>query len=201
MKKSEIKYFNTAVRMDQAFLKLLEKKDMEYITVKEICETAGVNRSTFYLHYETIDDLLAESVQYMNQQFQEHMKLEAEKSVSKIRECPLEELYLITPTYLIPYLKYIRQNKRLFRTALKNSSSLRLDRTYSRMMRHVFLPILERFQVPEADREYMMAFYISGLMAILSEWLKHDCEDSMKHICAVMEQCVMYGRGKQEETT
>ena len=36
MKKSESKYFNTAVRMDRAFLELLEKKDMEYITVKEI---------------------------------------------------------------------------------------------------------------------------------------------------------------------
>lgn len=185
--------------MDRAFLELLEKKDMEYITVKEICEAAGVNRSTFYLHYETIDDLLAESVQYMNQQFQEHMKLSAEKFVSKIRECPLEELYLVTPTYLIPYLEYIRQNKRLFRTALKNSGSLRLDGTYRRMMRHVFLPILERLRVPEADREYMVAFYISGLMAILSEWLKHDCEDSIEHICAIMEQCVMRGRGKQEE--
>ena len=129
--------------------------------------------------YETIDDLLAESVQYMNQQFQEHMKLGAEKFVSKIRECPLEELYLVTPTYLIPYMEDIRQNKRLFRTALKNSGSLRLDGTYRRMMRHVFLPILERFQVPEADREYMVAFYISGLMAILSEWLKQDCEDSI----------------------
>ena len=104
MKKSESKYFNTAVRMDRAFLELLEKKDMEYITVKEISEAAGVNRSTFYLHYETIDDLLAESVQYMNQQFQEHMKLGAEKFVSKIRECPLEELYLVTPTYLLPYI-------------------------------------------------------------------------------------------------
>lgn len=196
MKKSESKYFNTAVRMDQAFLGLLEKKDIEYITVKEICEAAGVNRSTFYLHYETIGDLLAESVQYMNQQFQEHMELRAEKFVSKIHECPLEELYLVTPAYLIPYLEYIRQNKRLFRTALKNSGSLRLDRTYRRMMRHVFLPILERFQVPEADREYIMAFYISGLIAILSEWLKHDCKDSMKHICTIMEQCVMCGRGK-----
>ena len=191
MKKSESKYFNTAVRMDRAFLELLEKKDMEYITVKEICEAAGVNRSTFYLHYETIDDLLAESVQYMNQQFQEHMKLGAEKFVSKIRECPLEELYLVTPTYLIPYLEYIRQNKRLFRTALKNSGPLRLDGTYRRMMRHVFLPILERFRVPEADREYMVAFYISGLMAILSEWLKQDCEDSIVHICAIMEQCAV----------
>lgn len=135
MKKS--KYFNTAVRMDQAFLELLEKKDMEYITVKELCKTAGVNRSTFYLHYETIGDLLAESVQYMNTKFVEHMKLHAESFVSKIRECPLDELYLVTPTYLMPYLEYIEQNKRLFRAALKNAGSLRLDGTYRRMMGRV----------------------------------------------------------------
>ena len=47
--------------MDEALLALLEKKDLPYITVKEICQQAGVNRSTFYLHYETIGDLLAES--------------------------------------------------------------------------------------------------------------------------------------------
>lgn len=41
MNKSESKYFNTAAKMDVAFLKLLEKKEIEYITVKEICEKAG----------------------------------------------------------------------------------------------------------------------------------------------------------------
>ena len=90
MEKSSSKYFHTARRMDQAFLNLLEKKDMEYITVKELCETAGVNRSTFYLHYETIGDLLAESVQYMNEQFLAHMQPHAAEFVSRIRECPLE---------------------------------------------------------------------------------------------------------------
>lgn len=200
MKKSESKYFNTAIRMDQAFLELLEKKDIEYITVKEICEAAGVNRSTFYLHYETIGDLLAESVQYMNEQFLEHMKLHAEVFVSRIRECPLDELYLVTPEYLTPYLEYIARNKRLFRTALKNSGSLGLDKTYSRMMKHVFIPILERFQIAEQDRQYMVAFYVNGLMAIISEWLKNDCIDSISHVSAVMEQCVMGGRGKQEES-
>ena len=35
MNKSESKYFATAVRMDEAFLRLLEKKDFAYITVKE----------------------------------------------------------------------------------------------------------------------------------------------------------------------
>lgn len=60
MNKNESKYFNTAVKMDKAFLSLLEKKDFSYITVKEICEKAKVNRSTFYLHYETLEDLLSE---------------------------------------------------------------------------------------------------------------------------------------------
>lgn len=197
MKKSESKYFNTALRMDQAFLELLEKKDMEYITVKEICEAADVNRSTFYLHYETIGDLLAESIQYMNGQFLEQMDLQAEVFISRIRKCPLDELYLVTPEYLTPYLKYIARNKRLFRTAIKNSDSLGLDRTYSQMMRHVFIPILERFQIAESDQQYMMTFYIHGLMAIISEWLKNDCTDSISHVSAVMEQCVMPGCRKR----
>ena len=38
MNKSESKYFNTANRMDEAMIKLLDRKDFEYITVKEICE-------------------------------------------------------------------------------------------------------------------------------------------------------------------
>ena len=50
MNKSESKYYNTALLMDEALLILLEKKEYDFITVKEICEKAGVNRSTFYLH-------------------------------------------------------------------------------------------------------------------------------------------------------
>ena len=68
MNRSESRYFATAARMDEAFLTLLAKKDFEYITIKEICEVAGVNRSTFYLHYETMSDLLSESVSRMNEQ-------------------------------------------------------------------------------------------------------------------------------------
>ena len=50
MNKAESKYFNTANLMDEALMRLLEHKDYEYITVKEVCKKAGVNRSTFYLH-------------------------------------------------------------------------------------------------------------------------------------------------------
>lgn len=190
MNKNESKYFNTAAKMDQAFLELLEKKDFSYITVKEICAKAGVNRSTFYLHYETVEDLLSESVEYMNEQFLSHMKQDTEVFMTRIKECPVEQLYLVTPKYLKPYLSYIQEHKRIFYTAITKASTLRLDDSYNRMFRHVFTPILDRYQVPVEDRRYMMAFYIQGMMAIVTEWLKDDCKDSMEHIMAVIQQCV-----------
>lgn len=190
MNKSESKYFNTAARMDEAFLELLSRKSFAYISVKEICEKAGVNRSTFYLHYETIGDLLNESMQYMSSQFLTYFKASTRSMISRLRDCPLDELNLITPEYLTPYLNYIRDHKRLFQTAVENASFLRLDETYDKMFRYVFLPILERYQIPEPDRPYTMAFYVHGLMTIISEWLHDDCADSIDHVIAVMQRCV-----------
>lgn len=195
MNKSESKYFNTAVRMDMAFLNLLEKKELEYITVKEICEKAGVNRSTFYLHYETVSDLIAECVEYINQQFFESIQIDHAEFMKKIQNCPMEELYLITPEYLIPYLSYIKQNQRLFQTMLKNAATLRSEDSYLKLFRYVFTPILNRFQVPHENREYMMAFYIHGLIAIITGWLELDCRDSIEHIIAVMQQCIVPAKG------
>lgn len=78
MNKSESKYFNTALRMDEALIALLEKKDLEYITVKEICHQAGVNRSTFYLHYESIAETLDETMEMINQRFLSYFPQEEE---------------------------------------------------------------------------------------------------------------------------
>lgn len=44
--------------MDEALLALLEKKEFAYITIRELCAAAGVNRSTFYLHYQNMTELL-----------------------------------------------------------------------------------------------------------------------------------------------
>ena len=190
MNRSESKYFSTAVRMDEALLELLEKKDFSYITVKEICEAAGVNRSTFYLHYETLADLLEESTTYIIRHFEASMPITTTDFLEKIRTAPLDELYLITPEYLVPYLNYVREHRRVFRTAQKQASVLKMDDAYSALNRHVFAPILDRFHVAVSDRKYMIAFYINGLMAIIGAWLEEDCKDSVDHLVSVMQSCI-----------
>ena len=190
MTRSESKYYATAARMDEALLKLLEEKDFAYITVKEICEKAGVNRSTFYLHYETVSDLLAESARYIIGKLIANMPQDTAEFFEKLQTRPLEELHLITPEYLTPYLNFVKEHSRIFRTAVEHSSVLGMDDVYLALNHHVFTPILDRFHVPPSERKYMMPFYIHGLIGIINEWLKEDCKDSVEHIISVMQICI-----------
>ena len=63
------------------------------------------------------------------------------------RDCPREELYLITPEYLTPYLSFIREHQRLMQTALAHAATLGLENSYAGLLRHVIGPILDRYGV------------------------------------------------------
>ena len=92
--------------MNQALLELLEKKDIEFITVTEITKKAGVNRSTFYLHYDNIYDLFEETIEFLDKEFADAFNSDmAHKVASK------NDAFLITEEFLVPYLNFCKKNK------------------------------------------------------------------------------------------
>ena len=86
----------------------------------------------------------------------------------------------------------------MFRTAVENTVVLEMEKSYKKMFHYVFTPILERYHVPEKDRMYIMAFYIRGLMAIITEWLRTDCKDSIEYIITIVQKCVMQHQEENE---
>ena len=44
----------TRLLIRRAFTELLTKKPIQSISVKELCENAGINRGTFYAHYSAV---------------------------------------------------------------------------------------------------------------------------------------------------
>ncbi len=189
LNKSQSKYFNTALKMDEAFLKLLDKKDFGYITIKEICDLAGVNRSTFYLHYETVNDILEESMDYINSKFASYF-YKTDIDVNKIDYLPLDELYLITPKYLVPWVEFIKDNERLFQTFIKRHDTLRIASAYEHILKKAIRPILNRYGVPEKNQEYMFLFYVEGIIGIIKHWLRNGCNLSVEEVVALIGECV-----------
>lgn len=195
MNKNESKYFNTAVKMNKALLELLEKKDFEYITIKEICAAAGVNRSTFYLHYENTSDLLKETTQYVTDTFLSYFSADKKSIAHRFESCELKELVFVSPEYLTPYLTFIKENQRLFRTSIRHLGTMSFDSVYNKMFRYIFNPVLERFEFSEKDRSYILKFYLTGITAVVMEWLERDCAEKTEDIIRIIIDCVI---GKSE---
>ncbi len=151
--------------------------------MKEICEKAGVNRSTFYLHYETMDDLLQESLSYLFSKFK--MKYDSSAQV-KVDSDSLGNLYLITPEYIIPYLEFLYENKQIFMTAIKKPAIFEVSKHYDEMYSGIFNPILERFGVEPGERKYILTYHISGMHAIIIEWVKNGCKESAQYIADLL---------------
>ncbi len=191
MNKAESKYFNTAVKFDKALLSLLERKPFEYITISEICEKAGVNRSTFYLHYENTCDLLKEATQYILDSFLSYFSVDTKNIAYHFADCDLQELVFVTPEYISPYLNFIKDNRQIFRTSMQQLGTMDFEGVYERMFLHIFNPILSRFRFPEKERSYVMKFYLSGITAIVMEWLDNDCADSGEDIIKIIIDCVL----------
>ena len=192
LNKSESKYYNTACLMDEALILLLEKKEYSFITVKEICEKAGVNRSTFYLHYETIDDLLSECIEYVGNKI---TKKFSNKVINKqvIKDSQLEDLLLITPEYLLPYLEFLKENKAIYKIAYSQPNVFKEQYIVNHLHKNIFEPIVNRFLVPKNEQKYMMSFYLSGMGSLMVEWIKNDCKEDIQTIVNILTKCLNLG--------
>ena len=194
MNKNESKYFNTAVKMDEALITLLEKKDFEYITIKEICDTAGVNRSTFYLHYDNTYDLLKETTSYVIDKHLAYYNVDKKHISLQFEACKREELLFITDEYLLPYLTFIKDNQRLFKVTMKQFHLMGMNKMYGKMFDHIFSPILDRFCIPKTEQAYVMKFYLNGIIGVITEWLDRNCSEEIAIVTKIITDCVLGDR-------
>ena len=102
------------VRMSQrmirrAFLDLLKKKPVQNITVKEVCEEAGIHRGTFYAHYKDLYDLL--------HQIEDEMTKNLESALEPLLSCANTDqcfsVYRKMPISVLPFWE-ITEKKSLF---------------------------------------------------------------------------------------
>ena len=168
----------------------MKKKNFELITIKEICEEAGVNRSTFYLHYDNVNDLLTETVEAVYRDFFDHFGTLAEKDVD-IEEKNPEELFLITPRYLMPYLEFVEENRRLFGLMYEKCDVMGVEKMYAKWFGEIFGPILTKFGVPQREQSYIMIYYLKGLIGLITEWIREDCAISKEELAGIIQKCII----------
>ena len=145
----------TKAMFHQAMLELLEEKAIGFVTVKELCEKAGLNRGTYYLHYSEPIDVLHE----MEEQ---------------VREDVLNVISGGIYENLPEALAIVLENKRLVAVVIGRNG----DPNFLRSIRtQVFMDDEEilRQRYPGGTQDgYQMAydFLFSGCTGAVSSWLE-----------------------------
>ena len=104
--KTDKRIKKTKIAIKKAFLELRTKKALEKITVKELCELAYINKSTFYSHYDDIY-ALSDAMEY-------EMVLEIVSSIPKNLDYNFSNPELFTKEVTIAIIKHMPQIKLVF---------------------------------------------------------------------------------------
>lgn len=152
--------------LGQALLELVREKKFEQITIQDITDRADLNRATFYLHYSSKEELLADSLEAY---FDELVQQISAKTMNKpLWENPeADELVFV----------HVAEHADLYRVLLgENGLGYVINRVidyiaqYSELQLRVGLATA----VPHAPIEIMARHVAGSLYAIITWWLLND---------------------------
>lgn len=140
-----------------ALLQLITEKGQ--LSVKNICERAGVHRSTFYLHYKSPEELLDK----IGNDFIKRttLMIEPQKELKDIRKLILE------------YLKEVKQNKELLYVLLVSEEGAVFRTKVSSQITKLF-PEKYLSKAYGNEKEYAIAYMVSGCMELQARWLTNQ---------------------------
>lgn len=142
-----------------ALIELLQIKPFQKITVKEICEQADLNRTTFYLHYTDQEQLLDEIVAVFEESLKKYFP-------------PISDL-TDRSRRLNDYLSYVKENYKIYRIIMSNDKAVSLR---SRVLSDLLTDKIKEHKANgrSPEEKYVYYFILDGSISMVLHWIDND---------------------------
>lgn len=174
----------TQALIRKAYAELLAVKPIQSISIKELCERAGINRGTFYAHYQDIYQL--------KKSIEDEMYVDVQKALTPL----LNENNPATQTEIMTGVFHWFKENRDMCAAILNDH---YDRSFlwevlqmGRMMcRESYLRSMKN--VTTEQIEWYYRFVSGGLIAMLEKWLEEDMYTSVEQMTQMAVKISLHG--------
>lgn len=176
-----VRFTRSALR--EALIDLILEKPLVSITVKDICARADINRSTFYLHFKDVTDILRTT----EDEIIEHMHE---------RECrDLQEI----KGFFIDFLEQIRSNPRIMKVIqvlCSEQGDPYFVRKLQTMTYEAFLDGWDMHIMPEMSEQrklLVFSYIISGMVSMLSTWATRAQDTPTEQVVSLLMGLMWHG--------
>jgi AcrR family transcriptional regulator len=164
-----VKY--TKMALKQSLLELISDRPIGRVTIKEICDTADINRGTFYKHYNDQYDLMNEILSELDIETKaafEHIHTDAANSAAVVAEIIR---IIAAQSSLCKIICGDYSDKKFLRKLINNAREKFIER---------WKKIIKNADTKQLDMLY--TFVANGVTAIIQNWLQGGMEESPDEI-------------------
>lgn len=160
---------DTKVAIKETFLDLLRAKPFDKITIRDIVETCGINRNTFYYYYSDIYDLLEE--------------------VFKNEITDLMTVHSSGASWIKGFIKVAEvaySNKKIINNICSSRSYDYLESYMFKACSFVIIELVnnvaEGMDVPSDDIDFIASFYQHAFFGVISEWFRTGMRETPEQL-------------------
>lgn len=170
----------TKKMLEEALVSMIMGQHISSVSVKELCERADINRSTFYAHYKDPYDLLYQIEKEVLNKVRNYLQAQ-----NFAADAPLPQQMMTS------ILVYAKENRDLFMVLLGENS----DFLFNEDILSLTPVISEQYHLPfkKNIKEYMEAFGLAGSVSVFQKWLKDGAKESPDEISGLIVQLLQNG--------
>ena len=184
LKKEDRRVRRTKKLLTQALTELLQKKQVNKITVKELTDLADMNRGTFYLYYKDIFDMLEKIEDGLFEALDEIVSLHEHDDMSQQ-----------TKPILLDLFRFIEENQEMCRVLLSPHGDMNFLHRLNEVVREKCLKAWPniRKEKGEADFDYHYSFVVFGCAGIIRAWVNRNCPESAEKMAEMAYGMILRG--------
>ncbi|WP_430857097.1 dihydroxyacetone kinase transcriptional activator DhaS [Clostridium paraputrificum] len=167
----------TKESLAKSLKKMMEKKSLQKITITDLVNDCGVNRQTFYYHFQDIYDLLG--------------WIYKTEAVGSISNC------ISYDTWQEGFLKifqYVSNNKSFCMNTFHSMGREHLEDFLQNEIFNLLIDVVEEVSkgspVSTKEKEFIANFYTFAFIGILTSWMKAGMKDSPESIIEKLERLI-----------
>ncbi|MCQ2522795.1 MAG: TetR/AcrR family transcriptional regulator [Lachnospiraceae bacterium] len=167
----------TKMMIRNTFFDLLKECPIERITVKSICEGAGINRATFYKYYENPYDLLDKLEEEFLSSLQEEIVNSKTRSLSQLFRIVLNDIVEKKDIYLTLFSE---NGDEMFKKSL-------FDLVYVDNMKHIKK---DYPNLSQTGQTYLFYYIAEGCTGVVNRWINDGMKENPEEIAGFLEKFV-----------
>ena len=163
----------TKAQLRRGLARLMQEKSINEITVKELVDEVDINRSTFYLHYTDIYQML--------QKIEEEVM---EEIVQVIEVCPIDHSDRDSVIgFIARFFSVLDSNKELFLAFLGPKGDMAfVEKVENLLAARILAPVPASSLKSGTDAAHAYAFVLNGCVGMIRSWLSSPAQETPEHM-------------------